>query len=289
MKHLMVLCTVLITFLGVQCARAQKKEFKEQIKKEISFESKSTDNILVIQNLYGSINVEGYDGNTILLEVEKTIRARSVKDLELGKQEIGVKVMQEGNEIIIYPDAPNLEYKEGHLTSLNCRDYKELPYDHNLNFTVRIPKNIKLEVGAINNGKIVVANTRGSFLKVNNINGDIELKNITGQTRVHAINGEVNISYADNPTGSSSYYSLNGDINITYQRGLSAEITFKSMNGELFTDFDITRQYTKTSKNQSEKGRAKYKYEAKPVVQIGNGGLFHNFETLNGDVIIKKI
>jgi len=93
-----------------------------------------------------------------------------------------------------------------------------------------------------------------------------------------------------NPTASSTYYSLNGDINITYQKDLSADIVFKSMNGELFTDFDIAKQFAKTTKDESGKeNRIKYKYESKPVVQIGKGGIDFNFETLNGDVIIKKI
>ena len=62
------------------------------------------------------------------------------------------------------------------------------------------------------------------------------------------------------------------------------------MNGELFTDFDVAKQYARTSKNKAhENGKIKFKYEAKPIVQIGSGGLDHNFETLNGNVIIKKI
>ena len=59
------------------------------------------------------------------------------------------------------------------------------------------------------------------------------------------------------------------------------------MNGELFTDFDINKQFMETNKETS--GKAKYKYEAKPVVQIGNGQVDFDFETLNGNVFIKKI
>lgn len=289
MKQVMA-CVALMGLLGAPSVKAQQKEFKEEIKKEVSFANKSGDNILVVQNLNGSIAVEGYDGESVQLSVEKSVWAKNTKDLELGKQEIGVKILQEGNEIIVHADVPNMHYKDGHLTSVDCNNYQQPSYDHQLNFTVRVPKKTKLVVGAINNGEVVVANTRGSYLKANNINGGIELKNVTGQTEVHAINGEVTISYAVNPKAPSTYYSLNGDINITYQEDLSAEIAFKSMNGELFTDFDIAGQYAKTSKNQSGEGnKVKYKYEAKPIVQIGNGALFHDFETLNGDVIIKKI
>jgi DUF4097 and DUF4098 domain-containing protein YvlB len=141
----------------------------------------------------------------------------------------------------------------------------------------------------VNDGDIYVANTSGNFIKVNNVNGGIDLKNIKGKTYLHCINGEVNVSYASNPSEASEYYSLNGDINITYQNALSADVSFTSMNGELFTDFDVEKQYVRTKKENSEKRKGKFKYQSTPVVQIGKGGLQLDFETLNGNVFIKKI
>jgi len=269
--------------------QAQKKEFKEVIKKDLSYKSSVNERMLEVQNLNGSITVEGYDGEVVSIEVEKTISAKNTEDLELGKQEIGIKVLHADGRLIVYPDVPNMHYKDGQFTSINCNRWEETPYHHTLNFKVKMPKNSNLKVGAINEGEVLVKNTRGSYIQANNINGGIELNNITGQTKVHCINGEVGISYADNPNAESTYYSLNGDINITYQKDLSADIAFKSMNGELFTDFDVAKQYSKTTKDGSGEKNTKYKYESKPVVQIGKGGLSFDFETLNGDVIIKKI
>jgi DUF4097 and DUF4098 domain-containing protein YvlB len=284
-----ILRVLLILVLGTQCINSQKNEFREEIKKEISFEKSNTNNLVVIQNLNGSIFVEGYDGDKIQLQIEKIVSAETAKYLELGKKEIGLKVIKQGDEVIIYPDIPHMEYKNGHLSSINYKDYKEPPYDHRMNFTVKIPRNIKLHVGTINNGEVVVRDTQGDFIKANNINGGIALENVTGQTEVSAINGEVNISYVANPEASSKYYALNGDINISYQKGLSAEIAFKSMNGELYTDFDVAGQYARTSRQETGHKKGKYKYESRPVVRIGNGGLFHDFETLNGNVIFTKI
>lgn len=289
MKQLAV-CMGLMILLGVQVVKAQKQEFKEEIKREISFEGISSENTLVIKNIFGSITVEGYNGDTVLFEVEKTITAENTEDLEFGKQELTLKVVKKGNKIIAHPDAPYLNFNEKNQRFNCCNNYEEPTYDHNMNFTVKIPRNVRVEVSTINDGEVLVKNTRGVFVKANNINGGIVLENITGQTKVHAINGAVTISYLNNPTVSSTYYSLNGDINITYQKDLSADIAFKSMNGELFTDFDIAKQYNKTSKNNTEKNsKGKYKYESRPMVQIGKGGINFDFETLNGDVFIKKI
>ena len=60
------------------------------------------------------------------------------------------------------------------------------------------------------------------------------------------------------------------------------------MNGELFTDFDIDDQFTQT-KRSSDTNKAKFKFEAKPILQIGKGDVALDFETLNGNVYIKKI
>lgn len=284
-----VVCAMLAGSFMVQCAKAQKKEFSEVIKKELSYTNTGGDRMLEVQNLNGSISVEGYDGDKVLLEVEKIITASTTTDLELGKKEIGVKVFQEGNKLVVYPDSPNMHYKDGRFTSKNCQHWEESPYDHTLNFKVKMPKSNRLKVGAINNGEVLVKNTNGDYIEAHNINGGIELMNITGETKVHCINGKVNISYADNPKVASTYYSLNGDINITYQKDLSADIAFKSMNGELFTDFDIAKQFSKTTKNKTGERNVKYKYESRPIVRVGEGGLSFDFETLNGDVIIKKI
>lgn len=285
-----IVCAVIAISLTLQYVKAQQKEFKEKIVKDISFKTEKGERTLIVQNLNGNISVEGYSGNAVQVIVEKTIQANRQEDVDLGKKEIGVNINAVENEIIIHAEVPNLEYRNGLLTSMCKNNYTELPYDHKLNFTIKVPKKVKLIVGTVNLGEVEVKGTRGSYIKANNINGGIALMDITGQTDVHAINGEVGISYAENPEGPSKYYALNGDINITYQKDLSAAIAFKSMNGELFTDFDIVKQYAKTSKNTSnKKGKLRFKYESRPIVEIGSGNLDHSFETLNGNVIIKKI
>ncbi len=279
-------CVALL--MGMANSSAQQKKFTEVIKKEISF-SETSENSVIIRNIFGSISVEGYNGNKVLVEVEKTITSDDTESLELGKQELQLKVIQDKKGVILHPDAPYMEFDKNNLRYNWCNNNEELPYDHRLDFKVKVPYTAQVDVGTVNDGEVLVENTKGSSIKARNINGGITLTNVTGKTLVNCINGPVNISYADNPVSSSEYYSLNGDINISYQKALSANISFKSMNGEMFTDFDITKQYMKTRKNSSDGNKPKYKYEARPMVQIGNGQVDFDFETLNGNVFIKKI
>ena len=128
MKKL-TLCALLVASSTIHNLKAQGKEFKEIITKELSYENVDN-NMLEVQNLNGSITVEGYDGSVVLLEVEKTVSATTTENLELGKKEIGVKVIQQGDRLIIYPDVPNMHYTDGRFTNVDCKGWTERPYEH---------------------------------------------------------------------------------------------------------------------------------------------------------------
>lgn len=287
MKQL-VMMVCLCLWAWSPSAKAQQKEFKETITKELLF-SNSTNNTVVVKNVFGSVNVEGYQGNKVIVEVERKITADNTEDLELGKKELQLKIIQEDDRLIFHPDAPYINFDADKLRYNWCNDNGDIPYDHNLNFTIKVPNTVQVNVSTVNNGVIDVKNIRSKSIIADNINGGISLNNVAGKTKVSCINGKVDISYAENPTEESVYHTINGDITIAYQKALSANISFKSMNGEMYTDFDINKQFTKTSKNSSDESRPKYKFEARPVVQIGSGQVDYDIETLNGDVFIKKI
>ncbi len=285
-----IMTAVLAATLYTTALVAQEKEFKETLTRQLALEGEPSGANLIVRNITGNITIEGYEGNSIQVEVYKVINARDNTRLEQGKEEIGLKVETLGNDYILYPDAPNLVYKDGHLNSADCQNYEAPPYDYRLDFSIKVPDHMKVDAGTVNDGELVISNLNGDFIRAVNVNGGVALNQISGQTEVHCINGKVNISYKENPSGPSTYYSLNGDINIDYQKDLSAEIGFKSMNGELFTDFDISRQFSKSSKEiTDERNSPRYKYESIAVVQIGDGAFFHEFETLNGNVVIKKM
>ncbi|WP_156102255.1 DUF4097 family beta strand repeat-containing protein [Muricauda sp. MAR_2010_75] len=287
MKQL-VMMACLCLWAWSPSVKAQQKEFKETITKELPL-SNSTNNTVVVKNVFGSVNVEGYQGNKVILEVERKITANNSEDLELGKKELQLKIIQEDNRIIFHPDAPYINFKVDGLQYNWCNNNQNVPYEHTLTFNLKVPNTVQIHVSTVNNGVIDVKNIQSKSIVAENINGGITLNNISGKTWVSCINGPVDISYAENPKEESVYHTINGDITIAYQQALSANISFKSMNGEMYTDFDINKRFTKTTKNKGDESRPKYKFEARPVVQIGSGQVDFNIETLNGDVFIKKI
>ena len=115
------------------------------------------------------------------------------------------------------------------------------------------------------------------------------MKNAGNQADLHTINGDIDISYALAPAAGSSCHTLNGTIKVTYPEDLSADIKLKSMNGSFYTDFpnaEVAPQ-TVVKKNSSGAGTT-YKLSKDTYLKIGKGENKLNFETLNGNIYIKK-
>jgi hypothetical protein len=177
--------------------------------------------MLFIYNISGFIRVEGYSGNKIILEMDKTISADDDKNLETGKKEFGLAFDQKSDTVIAYIAEPfdsrphrNWQYND---------DHREIEYSYNVDFTVKVPYGLNLHISTVNNGIISVNNVSG-ILYVSNVNEEISIKNAKGTTHAHTVNGYVSVTYLSNPPEESSYHTINGNINVTYQPGLSADL-----------------------------------------------------------------
>src|SRR4051794_1318207 len=92
--------SILLWLTGIGLVHAQSNS--EKITRELTFEKKGPANTLMIFNINGDIKMEGYDGDKILLEVEKTITGKTQARLEKGKQEIQLGVMDRADTLIFY-------------------------------------------------------------------------------------------------------------------------------------------------------------------------------------------
>ncbi len=281
---------LLIVMLCIGQVYGQKSV--ETITKEVSFKNNATENMFVARNIHGSIDVEAYSGTTIKIEIKKTITANSQAGLEKGKKEFKINIVETAHKIIVHPDAPYICFDaEYHGMNVNRGSYgNKVPYNAELSYIIKVPRNISIDVSTINDGDVAVNDVQAQIIKAGNINGSIALNNVSGATEAHTINGTIDVTYAKNPVKKSSYSTINGDITINYLKNLTADVAFESMHGDLYTDFTISEYITGGKKNRTNKKRGvKYRYTSKPLVRIGNGGTRLDFKTLNGDVSIKKL
>jgi hypothetical protein len=281
-------------FIILISVTAQGQTFTETIRKEFKFEKPGAQNTILLANINGDVTIEGYAGDKILIEAERTIKGKTEARLEKGKKEVQLKQIDRFDTIIYYVGTSCNSFinkkKKGTQSWgydwEDCEDDCEELYDYTVNFKVKVPNTINVIVSTINDGNVKVSQMKGG-VKANNVNGSIKLEGLEGATEAVTINGDVDLDYTKNPNGDCRYYTLNGDINAFFPKGLQANMNFKSFNGDLYTNLEsLTSLPTEMEKVASGKGfhlkvgGSRYK--------IRQGGALLDFETFNGDAIVKE-
>jgi hypothetical protein len=257
------------------CMSANAQEFKEHISKEFTLSKGAAATTLAIYNIDGFIKVEGYSGDKVIIEMDETISADDNVKLETGKKEFKPAFEQNPDTVTAYIAEP-FDTRPGRNRNWG-RDDREIEYHYHLDFTVKVPFNMNLDISTVNEGVITVHDVAG-ILRINNVNEGITVDNAKSTTYAHTVNGQ------------SSYYTINGDIKVTYPPKFSADLELKSMNGEFYTDFpDAQIMPGEVVKNVSHhSGATLYKLNKNTTIRIGAGGKTCKFETLNGNIYIKK-
>jgi DUF4097 and DUF4098 domain-containing protein YvlB len=289
--------TTLLIGLILCVMQLSAQTHSEKISKEISFEKAGTNNALIIANISGDISVEAYAGDKIIVEVTKTIKAKTQARLDKGKQELQLGLIDRADTLILYVDGlcSSFSYnKKGNSSGnkgwgyqwQNCdKDCRE-NYDWTMDFNLKVPANVNLIVSTVNDGDISIVNSKGSVV-ANNVNGSIKLNKLVREAEAHTINGNVDVEYDTNPKQDCRFYTLNGDINAWFQKGLAANMSFESFNGSFYTNIDKLEPLPVTVEKKSSGKGMKYKVNGNQY-KVGNGGAHLDFETFNGNVYLKE-
>ena len=295
---------LLIGIMWAASLSSSAQVFTEKITRELAFEKKGSNNTLMIFNINGDVKVEGYNGDKILLEVEKRITAKTEARLAEGKEEIQLGVLDRADTLLVYVKGICSEFgrvdkkrkwqSKWHGWGYNWSDWGkgrndedcDKDYDYKMSFTIKVPSTVSVFASTINDGDIVIAGI-SSYVLANNINGSIRLKNISGATNASTINGSVDLDYSGNPPGDSRYYSLNGNINANFRKGLAAQLTFKSFNGDFYSSVDDITPMAVTVEKYAKGNGIQYKVNGNRY-KVRQGGPLLDFETFNGDVYLKE-
>lgn len=261
-------------------------EAKEHISKQFTVQ-KAAATVFALHNVWGNVTVEGYNGDKILIEIDQTISARDAAEMERAKKEFKLGFDAKTDSIIAYTAEP-YDTRPRHSRYHDDNEERRY-YTVRLDYVVKVPNNININVATVNDGKVEVKDVYGS-LKVNNINGSVSIANAKGTTVARTINGNLTVNYLSIPKEASSFYTLNGKLEATFPSNLSADVKFKSMNGGFYTDFEETEALpSEVEKTQSKNDNGTtYKLNKSSGVKVGKGGLGLKFETLNGNIYLKK-
>lgn len=270
------------------------QEFSQTINRSAAFKNQNDpNNELRIYNVNGSVTVEGYEGSEIKITALQEVKG-STEEVELAKDELSLRVQEEGDLVLVYIDAPFITLKRKsdrfHYQIDRWDNWGKEDYRFLFDITVMVPEETHIHASTINKGMVTIRNTN-QRVHASNVNGEVMLKDISGPTDAHTVNGDITATYLKSPDKDSEYQTVNGTIKVNYPEDLSADVKFKSMHGDLYTDFkNIERLQAQVEKNTRIKGsRTTYRLDRFAPIRIGNGGPVFNFEVLNGDVYVQRI
>ncbi|TYZ14503.1 hypothetical protein FY528_01890 [Hymenobacter lutimineralis] len=283
--HIITLLLWTLLWLPSCSLQAQDREVTEKVSREFTLTADAGRSTLALYNIFGSVRVEGTSGNKVVVEVTKTLKGDDATALAEAKKDVQIGFLQRNDSVVVYQQGPfdSRPRRNQHWSS------DERHYQFSLDFTVKVPRDMKVTVSTVNGGEVRVENVNG-LLQASNVNGGISIKNAREVSKAHTVNGPVEVGLTAAPTAAASYKTINGDITVSYPPTASADLYFKSMHGEMYTDFPQTENLPAqiTQNTEREGAGTKYKLRKETAVRLGKGGPNIRLETLNGDVTIKQ-
>jgi DUF4097 and DUF4098 domain-containing protein YvlB len=237
-------------------------------------------NLVIVDNVNGSIEVTGHAGAEVQIEVVKRIQAETPERLDAAKREVKLDMVQSGDTVKLFVDGPF----RCPCVDRSTRSFHQ-GYHVTYDFKLRVPQRARVDLYTVNRGQIVVRGMAGEF-DVRNVNGGVEMVEIGGSGRAHTVNGPVKVAFSRNPTAPTSFETVNGNVDVTFRKGLAADIRVDTMHGGVYTDFEVSALPVEAS---SERRNGKIIYRHRTGVRVGGGGTELRMKTLNGDIFIRDL
>ena len=275
---LSLIITALVTLVpGIGSFLGAQPQVPETIRRSMPWPGAPA--VFELSNINGSVRIVAEDRHDISIVATRTVE-------RVGSEpEPTVDFRQEGERVLVCGDArrcgchvdwPRDEHRRGDDDRTKVR----------VDFEVRLPKSATLDVCTVNSGTLKVEGTEGRYT-LRNVNGDLEMVRVRGAGRASTVNGDLEASFTAPPDAAAEFRTVNGHVDVTLPASLSADLRLKSMNGGLYTDFETTPLPSKAT-GERRNGRFTYRADRYASVRVGKGGPELTFETLNGDVQVRK-
>ena len=253
-------------------------EVQEPLRRTLKFSSGAGDKTLAVDSIRGSIEVLGFDGDSVEMIARKTIHADSDASLHAATEEVKLDITEGADIVSIFVDEPGRQPSD-------FRIWQDRGYAVDFDFELRVPRNTSLRLRTVV-GDIDIKDVDGDF-NVESTVGNLDLNRISGSGRIRTVSGMVTAVFARNPLKDSYFGSTNGDVDVTFPRNLSADIRFKTFNGGVYTDFPIGAVPVRTGSSEVITGRILTRNSFSRA-RIGTGGPTLQFDGFNGNVRIRQ-
>jgi hypothetical protein len=234
--------------------------------------------VVIVKNIVGPIRVTGHDGSSVEMHATETVRGDLQADIERARAQMRLLTETEPGRVafrVRHVDDDGGQRGRGW-------DGYSIEYD----IEVRVPRGAAVEVSTVNGGDVTVEDVNGEF-ELRNVNGGVRVVRAGGSGSVHTVNGDVAVSFARAPAAATSFKTVNGELDVTFPASLSAELAFHTLHGDVFTDFDVESS-SAPPETRRDRGRYVLTTNRSSAFRVGAGGERHFFDTLNGDIFVRK-
>ncbi len=223
----------------------------------------------------GDIEIEGYEGNEVIVVADAPIRGDDVEEerrpdglRKIQSSSVGLTVQEDDNTVSVRMDfSPN-----------------------NADISVRVPRRTSVKANLVNGGDVEVTGVDGEH-ELSNVNGDVIATDIAGSAVINATNGDVRATFtAVDASMPMSFTSFNGDVDVSLPANLAADLIVASQQGNVYTDFDVVSRNDPPTIESSAgpRGGRSVRWRQQSRYAIGGGGPDIQLRTFNGDVMIRK-
>jgi hypothetical protein len=267
--------TSLVFFCTSALVIAAKASAQDDQRLVVPLSEPSRPAVLEVSLFSGDIDIEGYDGNEVVIvadapmrdaEREEEPRADGLRRIQSSS--VGLTVEESDNRVAVRMDFS----------------------PRNVDLEIRVPRQTSVHANLVNGGDIAIAGVTGEH-ELQNVNGDVLATDISGSAVLNSTNGDVRATFAGvNGDRPMSFTSFNGDVDVALPANLAADLLVTSQQGDVFTDFDFEEQRDPTAVERSVDADRRYRVRMQRETRyaIGGGGRDIQLRTFNGDIMIRK-
>ena len=219
-----------------------------------------------VRNLNGPIHVSAASGRTTEVSATKSWRRGDPRDVRFE-----VTKLAKGGVLVCALWGPESTCDERGHHSDDRRGHRD--NDVSVEFTVRVPAGVKVDVSTVNGGVDVAG--AGAEIVAATVNGGIDASTNVGPVNATTVNGDIHASMrALGGDEDMRFATVNGDVVLTLPADFDADVEMSTVNGRLRSDYPVTVRGTIDPRHLR--------------ATIGKGGRRLNFRTVNGNLELRK-
>jgi len=203
---------------------------------------------LELQNVNGTVDVQGWDRNEVEIHAVKTAKHKE-SDLERVSIDVDAR-----------PDAVSI------ATRYPQNEGVEVAVD----YTIHVPHGARLEhIGTVN-GTLKIAGVE-NVEDLHTVNGNIEVYEAGGMVHAHTTNGNVHLELAHLPDkAGAAAETTNGSLVLAVPSDMQADVEARCLNGNFYSELPMTMESNQRPREVHGK--------------LGRGGAPIHLRTVNGGI-----